>query len=108
MVVADGPEAGEVVFNHPEFAGLHFTGSTAVFKNLWKIIGNNIDTYKSYPRIVGETGGKDFIVAHPSADPMAVAAGISRERLNFKGKNAQQHSEFIYQNLYLSNTQQSN
>ena len=86
MVVADGPEAGEVVFNHPEFAGLHFTGSTAVFKNLWKIIGNNIDKYKSYPRIVGETGGKDFIVAHPSSDPMAVAAGISRGAFEFQGQ----------------------
>ena len=86
MVVADGPEAGEVVFNHPDFAGLHFTGSTAVFKNLWKIIGNNIDKYKSYPRIVGETGGKDFIVAHPSADPMAVAAGISRGAFEFQGQ----------------------
>ena len=86
MVVADGPEAGEVVFNHPEFAGLHFTGSTAVFKNLWKIIGNNIDKYKSYPRIVGETGGKDFIVAHPSADPLAVAAGISRGAFEFQGQ----------------------
>ncbi|MEE3097660.1 MAG: aldehyde dehydrogenase family protein, partial [Bacteroidota bacterium] len=86
MVVADGPEAGEVVFNHPEFAGLHFTGSTAVFKNLWKIIGNNIDNYRSYPRIVGETGGKDFIVAHPSADPMAVAAGISRGAFEFQGQ----------------------
>ena len=86
MVVADGPEAGEVVFNHPDFAGLHFTGSTAVFKNLWKIIGNNIDKYKSYPRIVGETGGKDFIVAHPSADPLAVAAGISRGAFEFQGQ----------------------
>ena len=86
MVVADGPEAGEVVFNHPDFAGLHFTGSTAVFKNLWKIIGNNIDNYKSYPRIVGETGGKDFIVAHPSADPLAVAAGISRGAFEFQGQ----------------------
>ena len=86
MVVADGPESGEVVFNHPDFAGLHFTGSTAVFKNLWKIIGNNIDKYKSYPRIVGETGGKDFIVAHPSADPLAVAAGISRGAFEFQGQ----------------------
>ena len=86
MVVADGPESGEVVFNHPDFAGLHFTGSTAVFKNLWKIIGNNIDKYKSYPRIVGETGGKDFIVTHPSADPLAVAAGISRGAFEFQGQ----------------------
>jgi 1-pyrroline-5-carboxylate dehydrogenase len=86
MVVADGPEAGDVVFNHKEFAGLHFTGSTAVFKHLWKTIGMNIDKYRSYPRIVGETGGKDFIVAHPSAEPMTVAAGISRGAFEFQGQ----------------------
>jgi len=86
MVVADGPTAGEVVFNHKDFAGLHFTGSTAVFKNIWKIIGNNIEKYRSYPRIVGETGGKDFIVAHPSADPLAVATGISRGAFEFQGQ----------------------
>lgn len=86
MVVADGPEAGEVVFNHPEFAGLHFTGSTGVFKHLWKTIGSNIDKYRSYPRIVGETGGKDFIIAHPSANPMAVATGISRGAFEFQGQ----------------------
>ena len=86
MVVADGPSAGEVVFNHKDFAGLHFTGSTAVFKNIWKIIGNNIQKYRSYPRIVGETGGKDFIVAHPSADPLAVASGISRGAFEFQGQ----------------------
>jgi 1-pyrroline-5-carboxylate dehydrogenase len=86
MVVADGPEAGEVVFNHPEFAGLHFTGSTGVFKNLWKTIGMNIDKYRSYPRVVGETGGKDFILAHPSAEPMTVAAGISRGAFEFQGQ----------------------
>ena len=73
-------------FNHPEFAGLHFTGSTAVFKHLWKTIGMNIDKYRSYPRIVGETGGKDFIVAHPSALPLAVAAGISRGAFEFQGQ----------------------
>ena len=86
VVVADGPTAGEVVFNHKDFAGLHFTGSTAVFKNIWKIIGNNIDKYRSYPRIVGETGGKDFIVAHPSANPLAVATGISRGAFEFQGQ----------------------
>ena len=86
MVVADGPEAGDVVFNHPEFAGLHFTGSTAVFKHLWKTIGMNIDKYRSYPRIVGETGGKDFIVAHPSAEPITVATGISRGAFEFQGQ----------------------
>jgi 1-pyrroline-5-carboxylate dehydrogenase len=86
MVVADGPEAGEVVFNHKDFAGLHFTGSTGVFKHLWKTIGNNIDKYRSYPRIVGETGGKDFIVAHPSSDPIQVATGISRGAFEFQGQ----------------------
>ncbi len=86
MVVADGPTAGEVVFNHKDFGGLHFTGSTTVFKHLWSTIGSNIDKFKSYPRIVGETGGKDFIVAHPSANPMAVAAGIARGAFEFQGQ----------------------
>ena len=86
MVVADGPTAGDIIFNHKDFAGLHFTGSTSVFKNLWKTIGNNIDKYRSYPRIVGETGGKDFIVAHPSADPLAVSTGISRGAFEFQGQ----------------------
>ena len=86
MVVADGPTAGDVVFNHKDFAGLHFTGSTAVFKHLWATIGTNINKFRSYPRIVGETGGKDFIVAHKSANPMAVAAGISRGAFEFQGQ----------------------
>ncbi|MFZ4784333.1 MAG: L-glutamate gamma-semialdehyde dehydrogenase [Flavobacteriales bacterium] len=86
MVTVDGPTAGEVIFNHPQFAGLHFTGSTAVFKHLWKTIGGNIDIYKSYPRIVGETGGKDFIVAHPSANPMEVATAMSRGAFEFQGQ----------------------
>jgi 1-pyrroline-5-carboxylate dehydrogenase len=86
MVPVDGKTAGEVIFNHPEFAGLHFTGSTSVFKTLWKQIGNNIDIYKSYPRIVGETGGKDFIVAHSSADPIEVATGITRGAFEFQGQ----------------------
>ena len=86
MVVADGPTAGDVVFNHKDFCGLHFTGSTAVFKHLWSTIGSNINKYKSYPRIVGETGGKDFIVAHSSANPMAVAAGIARGAFEFQGQ----------------------
>jgi 1-pyrroline-5-carboxylate dehydrogenase len=86
LVFADGPDAGEVVFKHPDFAGLHFTGSTGVFKHLWKEIGNNIDRYKTYPRIVGETGGKDFIVAHPSANPEAVVTGIARGAFEFQGQ----------------------
>ena len=86
MVTVDGPDAGDEVFSHPDFAGLHFTGSTAVFRHLWKTIGNNIEKYRSYPRIVGETGGKDFIVAHPSAVPAQVATGISRGAFEFQGQ----------------------
>ena len=86
MITVDGPVAGEVVFNHPDFAGLHFTGSTGVFKQLWKNIGLNIDKYKTYPRIVGETGGKDFIMAHRSADPIEVATAISRGAFEFQGQ----------------------
>ena len=86
LVYVDGPEAGDVVFNHKEFSGLHFTGSTGVFQDLWKTIGNNIHKYKSYPRIVGETGGKDFIIAHKSANPIQVATGISRGAFEFQGQ----------------------
>lgn len=86
LVYTDGPEAGDVVFNHPDFAGLHFTGSTGVFQNLWKTIGENIHKYKGYPRIVGETGGKDFIVAHESANPKEVATAITRGAFEFQGQ----------------------
>jgi 1-pyrroline-5-carboxylate dehydrogenase len=86
MVMVDGPEAGEVVFNHKDFAGLHFTGSTGVFRHLWKTIGDNISTYRTYPKIVGETGGKDFIVADKSAHPKQVATGISRGAFEFQGQ----------------------
>ncbi|MEN8792911.1 MAG: L-glutamate gamma-semialdehyde dehydrogenase [Flavobacteriales bacterium] len=86
MVLVDGPEAGEVVFNHKDFAGLHFTGSTGVFRHLWKTIGDNIANYRTYPKIVGETGGKDFIVAHKSAIPKQVATGISRGAFEFQGQ----------------------
>jgi 1-pyrroline-5-carboxylate dehydrogenase len=68
LVFVRGSVAGEVIFNHRDFAGLHFTGSTGVFQTLWKTIGDNISKYKSYPRIVGETGGKDFVIAHPSSN----------------------------------------
>jgi len=86
LVYTDGPSFGEVVFKHPSFAGLHFTGSTFVFKHLWKEIGNNINLYKAYPRIVGETGGKDFILAHSSADPAEIATGMSRGAFEFQGQ----------------------
>ena len=86
MVPSSGPVIGEVVFNHKDFAGLHFTGSTKVFKEIWKNIGNNIDKYKSFPRIVGETGGKDFIIAHESANAKEVATGISRGAFEYQGQ----------------------
>jgi 1-pyrroline-5-carboxylate dehydrogenase len=86
LVFADGPEAGDVVFSHRDFAGVHFTGSTAVFQTIWKNIGNNISNYKSYPRIVGETGGKDFVVAHPSADAKALAVGLIRGAFEYQGQ----------------------
>ncbi|MGB0887151.1 MAG: L-glutamate gamma-semialdehyde dehydrogenase [Vicingaceae bacterium] len=86
IVYADGPTAGDVVFKHRDFAGLHFTGSTAVFQHLWAAIGNNIANYRSYPRIVGETGGKDFIIAHKSAVAKQVATGIVRGSFEFQGQ----------------------
>lgn len=86
LVYVSGPVAGEVIFSHPDFAGIHYTGSTAVFKGLWKTIGQNIDQFKAYPRIVGETGGKDFVVAHPSAHAQEVATALSRGAFEFQGQ----------------------
>ena len=86
MVIADGPEVGEVIFNDKNFAGLHFTGSTKVFKSLWKTIGNNIDIYKTYPRIVGETGGKDFVMAHHSADIRVLITALARGAFEYQGQ----------------------
>ena len=86
LVFVDGPAAGEVVFNHRDLAGLHFTGSTQVFKQLWKTIGNNIDKYRSYPRIVGETGGKDFVMVHASAEAKQVAVALGRGAFEFQGQ----------------------
>lgn len=86
MISVEGPVAGDVVFKHKDFAGLHFTGSTGVFQHLWKEIGNNITKYRSYPRIVGETGGKDFIMVHPSARPKQVSTAISRGAFEFQGQ----------------------
>ncbi|SDL78731.1 delta-1-pyrroline-5-carboxylate dehydrogenase [Salinimicrobium catena] len=86
MVMGDPKMISDVLIGHRDFAGLHFTGSTTVFKNLWKQIGENIHNYRSYPRIVGETGGKDFIIAHPSARPKQVATAISRGAFEFQGQ----------------------
>ena len=86
FLTMDGPEAGEIIFNHEDFAGLHFTGSTKVFRSLWKIMGENIEKYKSYPRIVGETGGKDFIFAHKSSKVKELATAITRGAFEFQGQ----------------------
>jgi len=86
LVYVSGPDAGEVIFNHPDFAGIHFTGSTAVFQDIWKTIGNNIHKYKTYPRIVGETGGKDFILVHGSADVEASSTAILRGAFEYQGQ----------------------
>ncbi|PST43823.1 1-pyrroline-5-carboxylate dehydrogenase [Riemerella anatipestifer] len=86
MIFTDGKETAEKVLAHPDFAGLHFTGSTKVFQGMWKLIGDNIHNYKSYPRIVGETGGKDFVVAHPSANVEAVATALVRGAFEYQGQ----------------------
>jgi len=86
LIYVDGPVAGEVIFNHPEFAGIHFTGGTKTFQHIWKTIGENIYKYKSYPRIVGETGGKDFVLAHSSADKKALATALVRGAFEYQGQ----------------------
>jgi 1-pyrroline-5-carboxylate dehydrogenase len=86
VVFGDPAMITETVLSSPDFSGLHFTGSTFIFKELWKQIGVNIHNYKTYPRIVGETGGKDFILAHPSAKPKEVATGIVRGAFEFQGQ----------------------
>lgn len=86
LIYVDGPTAGDVIFSHRDFAGLHFTGSTTTFNRLWQTIATNLPNYKSYPRIVGETGGKDFVMAHPSANAKAVATALSRGAFEFQGQ----------------------
>ncbi|MCC7101566.1 MAG: L-glutamate gamma-semialdehyde dehydrogenase [Fimbriimonadaceae bacterium] len=86
LVYVDGPTIGEICFSHPDFAGVHFTGSTGVFNQMWQTIGANISMYKSYPRIVGETGGKDFVIAHSSADPDVVATALLRGAFEYQGQ----------------------
>ena len=101
LVYVSGPVAGDVIFNNADFGGIHFTGSTRVFQHIWKTIGNNIATYKSYPRIVGETGGKDFIVAHKSADSKVVATAIVRGAFEYQGQKCSAASRaYIPDNLW--------
>jgi 1-pyrroline-5-carboxylate dehydrogenase len=86
LIYTGGVETGNIIFNHPEFAGIHFTGSTEVFQSMWGAIGGNIHKYRSYPRIVGETGGKDFVLAHSSADVKVLATALSRGAFEYQGQ----------------------
>jgi 1-pyrroline-5-carboxylate dehydrogenase len=101
LIYADGPTVGDVIFSHRDFAGIHFTGSTGVFQKIWQSIGQNIQHYKSYPRIVGETGGKDFIVAHRTANAKEVSTAISRGAFEFQGQKCSAASRcYIPSNLW--------
>ena len=101
LVFVSGPVAGKVVMEHPDFSGFHFTGSTAVFQYIWKTIGNNISKYKTYPRIVGETGGKDFIFVHKTAQVDAVVTAIVRGAFEFQGQKCSAASRaYIPDNLW--------
>ncbi len=100
LIYVDGPTAGEVIFNHPDFCGLHFTGSTGVFNDMWHTIGKNMNLYKTYPRIVGETGGKDFVIAHKSANADAVATALARGAFEYQGQKCSAASRaYIPSNL---------
>lgn len=101
LIYPSGPEAAEVIFNHRDFAGIHFTGSTEVFQNIWQTIGNNIHKYRSYPRIVGETGGKDFVMVHKSADAASVVTALSRGAFEYQGQKCSAASRaYIPSNLW--------
>ena len=101
LVFVSGPVAGNEIFSHPDFAGIHFTGSTEVFQHMWKTIGGNIERYKSYPRIVGETGGKDFIFAHPTADIEALVVAMVRGAFEYQGQKCSAASRaYIPQSLW--------
>jgi 1-pyrroline-5-carboxylate dehydrogenase len=100
LIYVDGPTIGKVCFSHPDFAGVHFTGSTGVFNHMWKTIGENMGNYRSYPRIVGETGGKDFVMAHESADPDVLATALLRGAFEYQGQKCSAASRaYIPDNL---------
>lgn len=101
LVYVGGPTAADVIFQSPDFGGIHFTGSTGVFQGMWKTIGENIHKYKSYPRIVGETGGKDFIFADPTANPQAVAIAMLRGSFEYQGQKCSAASRaYIPQSIW--------
>ncbi|MBS1950119.1 MAG: Delta-1-pyrroline-5-carboxylate dehydrogenase [Cytophagales bacterium] len=101
LIYVSGPDAADVIFSHKDFGGIQFTGSTGVFNGMWKTIGENIAKYKSYPRIVGETGGKDFVIAHKSADARQVATGLVRGAFEYQGQKCSAASRaYIPSNLW--------
>ena len=101
LIYVDGPVAGDVIFKHPDFAGIHFTGSTKVFQTIWKTIGDNIPNYKTFPRIVGETGGKDFVIAHHSANADALATALVRGAFEYQGQKCSAASRaYVPDNLW--------
>jgi 1-pyrroline-5-carboxylate dehydrogenase len=101
LIFVDGPVAGDVIFKHPDFAGIHFTGSTTVFRHIWQTIGNNLSVYRSFPKIVGETGGKDFVMAHSSADAKALAVALVRGAFEYQGQKCSAASRaYIPSNLW--------
>ena len=86
LVTGDGQAVSQVALTHPDLAGIHFTGSTATFQHLWRTVGENIARYRNYPRVVGETGGKDFVIVHPSADPQSLAPTLIRGAFEYQGQ----------------------
>lgn len=101
QVFVPGPAAGQVIFSHPDFAGIHFTGSTEVFQSVWKAVGENISTFRTYPRLVGETGGKDFIMMHESADVRQTVTAMVRGAYEYQGQKCSAASRaYIPENLW--------
>lgn len=101
LIHTPGREAGDIALPHPDLAGVHFTGSTPTFQHIWRTIGQNVAGYRSYPRIVGETGGKDFVLAHPSADPRQVATALSRGAFEYQGQKCSAASRaYIPSNIW--------
>ena len=106
FIPGSGAEVGTPVLNHPDLAGVHFTGSTKVFKKIWTTAANNLDTYRSYPRIVGETGGKNFVFIHNSADLAAVVTALVRGCLRIPGAEVLGRFQGIYPGIDLGEDQE--
>lgn len=101
LIFVPGPVGGKIMSAHPDFVGVHFTGSTSVFSKIWKAIGDNVSLHNTYPKIVGETGGKDFVVAHESADPVALAVALLRGAFEYQGQKCSAASRaYIPDNIW--------